>query len=196
MYSQVYLPGTVDSIIAKAVAEAKEEEEIPEIEYETVEDEVTVPITRKVDPVVTFLYKIDDDWITDYEPKQKLHDGENIISLLYPISGLGANSAKRLEVYMTVEGGKMTIAPANCKAAVAGSGIASGYTEWDGKILVEEYVDVYKMGDNSVKLIKLSESLDVSTMKETIRGFTDAVSLFHLNSSMNLIGLTDHVQIE
>lgn len=195
-YKAGHLVPTVDSIIAKAVAEAKEEEEIPEIEYETVEDEVTVPITRKVDPVVTFLYKIDDDWITDYEPKQKLHDGENIISLLYPISGLGANSAKRLEVYMTVEGGKMTIAPANCKAAVAGSGIASGYTEWDGKILVEEYVDVYKMGDNSVKLIKLSESLDVSTMKETIRGFTDAVSLFHLNSSMNLIGLTDHVQIE
>lgn len=191
-----HLVPTVDSIIAKAVAEAKEEEEIPEIEYETVEDEVTVPITRKVDSVVTFLYKIDDDWITDYEPKQKLHDGENIISLLYPISGLGANSAKRLEVYMTVEGGKMSIAPANCKAAVAGSGIASGYTEWDGKILVEEYVDVYKMGDNSVKLIKFSESLDVSTMKETIRGFTDAVSLFHLNSNVNLIGLNDQVQIE
>ena len=195
-YKAGHLVPTVDSIIAKAVAESKEEEEIPEIEYETVEDEVTVPITRKVDPVVTFLYKIDDDWITDYEPKQKLHDGENIISLLYPISGLGANSAKRLEVYMTVEGGKMTIAPANCKAAVAGSGIASGYTEWDGKILVEEYVDVYKMGDNSVKLIKLSESIDVTTMKETIRGFTDAVSLFHLDSKMNLIGLTDQVQIE
>ena len=115
---------------------------------------------------------------------------------MYPISGLGANSAKRLEVYMTVEGGKMTIAPANCKAAVAGSGIASGYTEWDGKILVEEYVDVYKMGDNSVKLIKFSESLDVSTMKETIRGFTDAVSLFHLDNRMDLIGLNDQVQIE
>ena len=57
-------------------------------------------------------------------------------------------------------------------------------------------MDVYKMGDNSVKLIKFSESLDVSTMKETIRGFTDAVSLFHLDNRMDLIGLNDQVQIE
>lgn len=133
---------------------------------------MTVPITSKVDSVVTFIYKVDDNPIADYKPKQKLHDGENILSLLYPISGLGANSAKRLEVYMTADGGKMSIASANGKAAVAGSGIASGYTEWDGKILVEEYVDVYKMGDNSVKLIKPSESLNVSTMKKTIHGFT------------------------
>jgi len=187
---------TVESIIAKAVAEAKELEEIPDIEYETIEDEVTIPIIQKADPVVTFIYKVDDNLIADYEPKQKLHDGENILSLLYPISGLGANSAKRLEVYMTVDGGKISFAPANCKAVVAGSGIASGYTEWDGKILVEEYVDVYKMGDNSVKLIKFTESLNVSTMRETIHGFTDAVSLFRLDSRMNLIGLTDQVQID
>ena len=57
-YAASHLMPNVESIVAKAVAEAKEEEEIPEIEYETLEEEVTVPITRKVNPVVTFLYKI------------------------------------------------------------------------------------------------------------------------------------------
>lgn len=195
-YTASHQMPTVDSIIAKAVAEAKEAEEIPEIEYETVEEDVTVPITRKLDPVVTFLYRIDDTWIEDYQPKQKLHDGENILSLLYPISGLGANSAKRLEVYMTVEGGEITIAPANCKAAVAGSGIASGYTEWDGKIVIEEHVDVISMGSNKMTLRKVEENVDFNLWNETIYGFADSVSLMKLNGSMKLVGLSDSVGIE
>ncbi|MCI7107100.1 MAG: hypothetical protein MR945_04385 [Agathobacter sp.] len=195
-YTASHQMPTVDSIIAKAVAEAKEAEEIPEIEYETVEEDVTVPITRKLDPVVTFLYRIDDTWIEDYQPKQKLHDGENILSLLYPICGLGANSAKRLEVYMTVEGGEITIAPANCKAAVAGSGIASGYTEWDGKIVIEEYVGVISMGSNKVTLRKIEENADFNLWNETIYGFADSVSLMKLNGSMKLVGLSDSVGID
>lgn len=182
-------------MVARAVAKAKDVEEIPEIKYESVEKEVTVPITNKVHPVVTFLYKIDDTWIDDYSPKQVLHDGENIIPLLYPISGLGANSAKQLEVYMSVEGGEIEIAPANCKAAVAGSGIASGFTEWDGKIIVEEYVDVYTMAANSITLKNLRGSVETRLWDETVHGFADSVSLFELENTMSLIGLTDQVQL-
>ena len=116
--------------------EVTEEATIPEVEYETIDSVVSFPVTEKVSPVVTFLYKLDDSWVEDYQPKQKVVDGENILSLLFPMGSLGANSAKRLEVYMLIEGGELVIAPANCKAAVAGSGIASGYTEWDGKIVI------------------------------------------------------------
>lgn len=195
-YTASHLVPNVESIVAKAVAEAKEEEEIPEIEYETLEEEVTVPITRKVNPVVTFLYKIDDTWIEDYSPKQVLHDGENILSLLYPISGLGANSAKQLEVYMSVEGGEITIAPANCKAVVAGSGIASGFTEWDGKLVIEESVNVISMAENALTLKQLRDSAGTRVWQETIYGFADSVSLIQLENSMGLIGLSDLVEIE
>lgn len=57
-YTASHLVPDVDSVVAKAVAEAKGEEVIPEIVYETAEEDVAVPITRKVDPVVTFLYKM------------------------------------------------------------------------------------------------------------------------------------------
>lgn len=195
-YTASHLVPDVDSVVAKAVAEAKGEEVIPEIVYETVEEDVAVPITRKVDPVVTFLYKIDDTWIEDYKPKQKLQDGENIISLLYPISGLGANSAKHLEVYMTVEGGELTIAPANCKAAVAGSGIASGYIEWDGKIVIEESVGVVTMADNAMTLKKMNDTPVFWLWDESVYGFDDSVSLMQLNNSVLLVGLSDAVGIE
>ncbi len=195
-YTVSHLVPNVESIVAKAVAEAKEEEEIPEIEYETLEEEVTVPITSKGNPVVTFLYKMDDTWIEDYSPKQTLHDGENILPLLYPISGLGANSAKQLEVYMSVEGGEITIAPANCKAAVAGSGIASGFTEWDGKLVIEESVNVITMAENHLTLKQLKDSAGTRVWQETIYGFADSVSLMQLENSVHLIGLSDLVEIE
>lgn len=195
-YTASHLVPNVESIVAKAVAEAKEEEVIPEIEYETLEEEVTVPITSKGNPVVTFLYKIDDTWIEDYSPRQTLHDGENILPLFYPISGLGANSAKQLEVYMSVEGGEITIAPANCKAAVAGSSIASGFTEWDGKLVIEESVNVVTMAENVLTLKQLRDSAGTRVWQETIYGFADSVSLIQLENSMSLIGLSDSVEIE
>ena len=195
-YTASHLVPKVESIVAKAVAEVKEEEEIPEIEYETLEEEVTVPITSKGNPVVTFLYKIDDTWIEDYSPRQTLHDGENILPLFYPISGLGANSAKQLEVYMSVEGGEITIAPANCKAAVAGSSIASGFTEWDGKLVIEESVNVVTMAENVLTLKQLRDSAGTRVWQETIYGFADSVSLIQLENSMSLIGLSDSVEIE
>ena len=182
---------TTDSIIARAVAEAKEEEEIPDIEYEIVTEEVTIPGTEKSDPVVTFLYKIDDNWITDYSPMQKLHDGENIIPLLYPISGLGANSAKHLEVYMKVEGGSADIAVSNIKAAVAGSGIASGYTEWDGRIVIEEYLERYDISGQTVKFLEFNDSVAISMQAENTEAFIDTLSRYQLEETMTLIGLTD-----
>lgn len=97
---------------------------------------------------------------------------------------------------MTVEGGELTIAPANCKAAVAGSGIASGYTEWDGKIVIEESVDVITMAENEFTLKKLGDTPVFRLWDESVYGFDDSVSLMQLNNSMLLVGLSDSVGIE
>ena len=62
---------TVDSIINRAVALAKEvltedEVTVPELEYALTELAVRVPITEKGIPIVSFYYKLDDVWIEDY----------------------------------------------------------------------------------------------------------------------------------
>lgn len=201
----------VDSIISRAVAIAKEEfaeesgstegeiesgdgtEEtvIPEVEYETIESVVSVPVTEKVSPVVTFLYKLDDTWVEDYQPKQKVMDGENILSLLYPMGSLGANSAKRLEVYMMMEGGTLTIAQANCKAAVAGSGIASGYTEWDGKIVIEQQISVLTLADADVTMKWLISDVGFAFRTDMEGSVEETVGRYSIAGAMTLLGLTD-----
>jgi len=198
---------TVDSIINRAVAITKEEiateegetetgdgtEEttIPEIEYETTESVVNFPVTEKISPVVTFRYKLDDTWVEDYQPKQKVVDGENILPLLFPMGSLGANSAKRLEVYMLIEGGELVIAPANCKAAVAGSGIASGYTEWDGKIVMEQQISVLTFPNSVVTMKGLSGEVDITFRNDMKNVLSDSFGRYKLASTVTLFGLSD-----
>lgn len=202
---------TTESIINRAVALAKQEEEsgegenegqtdngtdeIPEIEYETVEETVEVPVTEKVFPTITFRYKLNDTWLEDYLPKQKVTDGENILPLLLPMGNLGANSAKSLEVYMSVTEGSLTIPPANCKAVVAGSGIASGYTEWDGKIVVEERITVFSVPDSAVKLKAIKGNVDIRYYKNTESHLSDAVSRYTLKNAVTLLGISDGVEM-
>lgn len=213
---------TVDSVIARAVAIAKdeiavenaaegetesgdgtevveevtegsgtEENAIPEVAYETTDSVVSFPVTEKVSPVVTFLYKLDDTWVEDYQPRQKVVDGENILSLLFPMGSLGANSAKRLEVYMLIEGGELVIAPANCKAAVAGSGIASGYTEWDGKIVIEQQISVLTLVDADVTMKGLSSDAGFTFRTDVEGGIQETVGIYSIAGTMTLFGLTD-----
>lgn len=196
---------TVESIINRAVALAKQANgetaedtvavmgaaDIPEVEYEAVEEIVAATVIKKKCPTITFLYKVDDNWVAEYSPKQKVMDGGNIFPLLYPMGTLGVNSAKTIEVYMKAEGGTVTIFPANCKASVAGSGIAGGYTEWDGKIVIEEYADIFILKKTDMSMIRLAEDVAVRTMNETIHGFSDSVRLMKLDNEMKLSGLSD-----
>ena len=203
---------TVDSIINRAVEIAKkkiaeetesgdvtevvaeddgEENTIPEVEYETTESVINLPVTEKVSPIVTFLYKLDDTWVEDYQPKQKVMDGENLLSLLFPMGSLGANSAKRLEVYMMLEGGELVVAPANCKAAVAGSGIASGYTEWDGKIVIEQQISVLKLVDADVTMKELTSDVGVDFRTNMEGSIAETIGRYSIAGTMTLFGLTD-----
>lgn len=209
---------TVDSIIARAVAIAKDEitaenaaegetesedgtevveDEIviPDVEYETIESVVSVPVTEKVSPIVTFLYRLDDTWVEDYQPKQKVVDGENILPLLFPMGSLGANSAKRLEVYMMIEGGELTIAPANCKAAVAGSGIASGHTEWDGKIVIEQKISLLQIPNAVIHMKSLSGNVGFDEYTNVESGAADVFGRYTLNNKVTLLGLASSVEM-
>lgn len=171
-----------------------EESTIPEIVYETTESVVNFPVTEKVSPVVTFQYKLDDTWVEEYQPKQKVVDGENILSLLFPMGSLGANSAKRLEVYMLIEGGELVVAPANCKAAVAGSGIASGYTEWDGKIVIEQQISVLGLPDASVTMKGLSDTAGFTFRTDMVNTIGDSVGRYALTGTVTLFGLSDSAE--
>lgn len=192
---------SADSIINRAVALAAAEKnteepiEIPEIEYEVIESAVSAPVTEISVPLVIFKYKLDDTWLDDYIPKQKAVNGENIFSLLLPMGGLGANSAKTLEVYMMAEGGTISIAPANCKAAVAGSGIASGYTEWDGKIVMEERFSLFNLENAVMMMKKISDAKQFDFYTDMRNIAEDSIGIYTLSEKITLLGLSGNVEI-
>jgi len=183
----------------EAVQKGKDESDteetiIPEVEYETAESVVNFPVTEKISPVVTFLYKLDDTWVEDYQPKQKVVDGENILPLLFPMGSLGANSAKRLEVYMLIDDGELVIAPANCKAAVAGSGIASGYTEWDGKIVIEQQISLLTLVDADMTMKGFASDIGFTYRTDMEGGIEETVGKYMLNGKVTLFGLSDSAE--
>lgn len=74
-------------------------------------------------------------------------------------------------------GGELVIAPANCKAAVAGSGIASGYTEWDGKIVIEQQIPVLSLPDAVVIMKGLIGDVECTLRTDMEAGTASAICL-------------------
>ena len=111
------------------------------------------------------------------------------------MGSLGANSAKRLEVYMLIDGGELVIAPANCKAAVAGSGIASGYVEWDGKISIEEFITVFEVPNAVMTFLPFEEKFGMTFYSNLENTATDTFGVYSLKSNVTLLGFTDSVKI-
>ena len=171
-------------------------EVIPEITYKTLETTVDIPTMTQGTPIITFLYKLDDMWVEDYTPMQKVMAGENSLPLLYPLGSLGANTAKTLEVYMKVEGGTMTIAPSNCKAAVAGSGIAAGNIPWDGKSVVEETVGLFDISGGMMSIFALNDSVQSRLMTDIPGAGADTIGLYQIGGGvMTMYSLTDEYTI-
>lgn len=167
---------TVDSIIARAVAIAKDEiaaENAAEGEAESEDGtEVMEEVTEGSGIEETAIPEV------AYETTDSM-------------GSVGANSAKRLEVYMLIEGGELVIAPANCKAAVAGSGIASGYTEWDGKIVIEQQISVLTLMDADVTMKGLTSEVGFTFRTDVEGGIQETVGIYSIAGTMTLFGLTD-----
>jgi hypothetical protein len=144
-------------------------------------------------PVVSFLYKVDDVWIEDFKPMQVVLAGANMLPLFFPLGGLSANSAKHIEVFMMVEGGSALIGVACCKASAIGSSIAGGVVEWDGRIVVEDSVELLGIQEVGISLKTFEDVLAVRTQVEDVHGFSDSVFLMELGEGdpLTLFGISD-----
>lgn len=96
---------------------------------------------------------------------------------------------------MLIDGGELVIAPANCKAAVAGSGIASGYTEWDGKIVIEQQISVLELPDAVMTMKGLTSDVGFSLRTDMVNTIGDSVGRYALAGTVTLLGLSDSAGI-
>ena len=96
---------------------------------------------------------------------------------------------------MMIEGGELVIAPANCKAVVAGSGIASGYTEWDGKIVIEQKISLLQIPNAVVSLKSMDGNVGFKTYTDMRGGVSDEFGRYTLNNKVTLLGLVSNVEM-
>ena len=89
---------------------------------------------------------------------------------------------------------EIVIAPANCKAAVAGSGIASGYTEWDGKIVIEQQISVLELQEASMTMKGLSGDVGFTFRTDMRNAIWESVGRYALANTVTLLGLADDTE--
>lgn len=82
--------------------------------------------------------------LTTYYPTETYSDGPHILVLYYPFSGLEKNKVHKVEVFLEVSGGTVTVDKGNAIATISGQGLAAKLTEWDGNLDFEESIAPFK----------------------------------------------------
>lgn len=93
---------------------------------------------------VKAIYFKNDVELTTYYPTETYSDGPHILVLYYPFSGLEKNKVHKVEVFLEVTGGTVTVGKGQSIASISGQGLAAKLTEWDGNLDFEESIAPFK----------------------------------------------------
>ena len=124
---------------------------------------------------VKAIYFKNDVELTTYYPTETYSDGPHILVLYYPFSGLEKNKVHKVEVFLEVTGGTVTVGKGQSIASISGQGLAAKLTEWDGNIEFTEEIGLFIP---MRPLIGFAEEVDVETVTPHERGITEEVGLF------------------
>lgn len=113
----------------------------------------TTDISNSAD--ITFKISIGGAYDTTYEPKQTLGNGKHIISFIYPVTGVPANTSKAIRVYANISSGVVNINPLGVRATFSASGLSDRIV-WDGIVEIED-----TFGD-----ISISPEIDLCDMTD------------------------------
>ena len=143
----------------------------------TVEQTVSVelPVIWSEDGVVLvhFMFELNDEVILVHQPEETWHSGKHTILLYYPIENVVPNYTNIFNVYMRCEGGTAAVDTGMCIASISGQSMGAS-AAWDGRIDIEEYVDLFRIGNGSQTdrlQVKAFTESDVWEIKETVKRF-------------------------
>ena len=161
-----------------AVDEAEPEDpDNPEVIGNTEEQTVSVslPISWTEDghADVIFTFEFNNQMIPVHYPQENWHSGRHTILLYYPIENVVPNYTNIFNVYMRCSGGTAAVDTGFCIASISGQSMGAS-AAWDGRIDIEEYVDLFVMGNGTnperlqVKAFTESQAWEI---KETVKRF-------------------------
>lgn len=120
-----------------------------------------------------------------YVAVEELENGQHIITLTYPLTALLAWQRYEWKIYMTVDGGAITIPANTIKASIIGQEI-NIIDRFDGRIRVEEEITLHELGNLGV--ISISDSGTITLSNAVSITVSDNISLYNVSGTelMNL----------
>ena len=135
--------------------------------------DVELPVSWMEDGKVAgfVTYELNDSEILLHHPAETWHSGKHILSLYYPIEKLVPNITNTFNVYLRMEGGKITVEAGGCIASISGQAMAAA-AAWDGKIEVAEYVPRFTIS-GGLQARGFAGEIRTETMELVIREYAD-----------------------
>ena len=150
-----------------------EPEVIGNTEEQTISVSLPVTWTEDGHADVIFTFEFNNQMIPVHYPQENWHSGRHTILLYYPIENVVPNYTNTFNVYMRCSGGTALVDTGFCIASISGQSMGAS-AAWDGRIDIEEYVDLCVSGNGTnperlqVKAFTESQAWEI---KETVKRF-------------------------
>ena len=148
-------------------------EVIGNTEEQTVSVSLPISWTEDGHADVIFTFEFNNQMIPVHYPQENWHSGRHTILLYYPIENVVPNYTNTFNVYMRCSGGTALVDTGFCIASISGQSMGAS-AAWDGRIDIEEYVDLFVIGNGTnperlqVKAFTESQAWEI---KETVKRF-------------------------
>ena len=176
---------TGDVVIPSVAVDEPEPEDPdnPEVIGNTEEQTVSVslPVTWTEDghADVIFTFEFNNQMIPVHYPQENWHSGRHTILLYYPIENVVPNYTNTFNVYMRCSGGTAAVDAGFCIASISGQSMGAS-AAWDGRIDVEEYIDLFHFNDGTregrIVMKGISEDVAYRLIEKMERSYSDVKS--------------------
>ena len=156
-----------------------EPEVIGNTEEQTVSVSLPVTWTEDGHADVIFSFEFNNQMIPVHYPQENWHSGRHTILLYYPIENVVPNYTNTFNVYMRCSGGTALVDTGFCIASISGQSMGAS-AAWDGRIDVEEYIDLFRFNDGTrdgrIVMKGISEDVAYRLIEKMERSYSDVKS--------------------
>ena len=156
-----------------------EPEVIGNTEEQTISVSLPVTWTEDGHADVIFSFEFNNQMIPVHYPQENWHSGRHTILLYYPIENVVPNYTNIFNVYMRCSGGTAAVDTGFCIASISGQSMGAS-AAWDGRIEVEEYIDLFRFNDGTregrIVMKGISEDVAYRLIEKMERSYSDVKS--------------------
>lgn len=157
----------------------------------------TIQYTDDIPVEVSIRYVLNGETI-DYYPVETYTPGKHILNLIYILGDLV--DAGTFAIYMTVNGGTVTIDEYNLRSAIIGQGKASAAVEWDGTLVLEDNLPrLLRINNSTISMKNIRDDMILEIIDPVMGTFGDGIGKLTLNVPViefkNITDITEVVDV-